>query len=84
MVINPLVAHSAVGLVLHGSELADSINSISIGKNITMTIVDACLPPNVKYPLRCSIFLGLCVYSICSPQSFSRTACYSSVRSVLT
>ena len=83
MPINGIIAVSATSALAHGSELANSTNPLVIAKNVTLTVAEVCLPPQVKYPVRCTVFLAMCGYSLWSPEPFSKVACISMLRSLL-
>jgi hypothetical protein len=72
------------GLTKTAMRVAGSTDPASALKNATLTIIDDCTPPQIKYPVKCGIFLaqlGIAVSSGGNPWAVAITV--GSARSIL-
>ena len=83
MALNGLIVYAVTGAIMDGSELVNSNNPLMIVKNLTLTVVDVCFPPHIKYTTKCVIFFATCGYTLFSTDPFGKVACFSMLRSVI-
>lgn len=60
------VLFQSKGFASKAMEIYNTTNPITASFTALRVIVNVCLPPNVKYPVKCLIFfsqVGLCVYT---------------------
>ena len=58
------VVTQAYGLTKTAIRVSESTDPISALKNATLTIVDDCVPPQIKYPVKCGVFLAQLGFAI--------------------
>jgi len=58
------VVTQTFGFVQTAKRVSESTDPVSALKNATLTIVDDCAPPQIKYPVKCGIFLAQLGFAI--------------------
>ena len=70
------VVSQAYGLAKTAMRVSESTDPVCAMKNATLTIVEDCTPPQIKYPIKCGVFLvqlGLAVSSGGNPWAVAMT-----------
>jgi hypothetical protein len=57
----------ALKLIKNGVNITNSTNPLQIAKNITLTVLDCCVPPPIRLAVHCIGAGGVIVASIASP-----------------
>jgi len=77
------VGAAATALGKDVMNFSNSTSPIGIISDVSIRLVDVCMLPNIKYPVKCAIFLANCTYAVFSPEPFSKISCFAMARSLL-